>query len=373
MSSTLGASFRVTTYGESHGGAVGVICDGIPACVPVDLEQIQCQLSRRRPGQSRFTTPRQEQDLLQVSSGLEDGHTLGTPVHLWVANKDSNPKEYESMKALYRPSHADFTTLHKYRTRPKSGGGRASARETVARVAAGAFAEQILRHFIPDLSIVAFVDQLGSVAMSADFDCHTLSREQVDQNPLRYPDLNHYESAAGLLSRVKDAGDSLGGAICCIIQGIPVGLGEPVFSKLEADLARAMLSIPACRGFEIGSGFSSITMLGSQHNDLFEQKTGGRIGTRTNYSGGVQGGISNGEPIKFRTAFKPVSTIGLPQQTLNTAAERVEYSPQNGRHDPCVVPRAVPIVESMAAVVLLDHFLRHRGQNSLDPMGGSQV
>ncbi len=355
MSSTFGTLLRVTTFGESHGKAVGAILDGCPANLPLTEADIQPQLTRRRPGQSDLTTPRDEADAVTILSGVENGVTLGTPIALSVNNEDQRPHDYGEMTEVPRPSHADYTYLMKYGVKASSGGGRSSARETIGRVAAGAVAEKWLKTRFGDVSIVAYVSSVGTIEAPA-IKAEGLTRELVDATPVRCPDVNSAKEMITAIEEVRDAKDSLGGTVTCICRGLPAGLGEPVFDKLEAKLAQAMLSLPAVKGFEIGSGFSGTQMRGSEHNDAFVKKGGG-LGTNTNYSGGVQGGISNGEPIVFRVAVKPVATIGLAQKTVDMNGEPTTLEAK-GRHDPCVLPRAVPIVEAMAALVLADAALQ---------------
>ncbi len=354
MSSTFGTLFRVTTFGESHGKAVGAVVDGCPAKLRLSEADIQAQLGRRRPGQSDLATPRDEGDTVVILSGVESGLTLGTPIGLLVENRDQRPGDYAETADIPRPSHADFTYQMKYGIRASSGGGRASARETIGRVAAGAIAEKILKERC-DLSIVAYVSTVGTIE-APRIALEELTREAVDASPTRCPDQATAAKMVDLIEQTRDRKDSVGGVVTCLCRKVPVGLGEPVFDKLEAKLAQAMLSIPASKGFEIGSGFAGARMQGSAHNDPFVRK-GSRLGTRSNNSGGVQGGISNGEPIVFRVAFKPPATIGLPQKTATFQGKEVSLAAK-GRHDPCVVPRAVPIVESMAALVLVDMMLR---------------
>jgi chorismate synthase len=355
MSSTFGTLFNVTTFGESHGKAVGAVVDGCPAKLQLTEADIQPQLNRRRPGQSAITTPRDEADVVTILSGTENGITLGTPIALSVNNRDQRPADYGDMASVPRPSHADYTYLMKYGVRASSGGGRASARETIGRVAAGAIAEKWLKSRFGNVSIVAYVSSVGKITCP-DFGGDPLTRELVDANLVRCPDEATAQKMLTAIEQARDEKDSLGGTVTCICRGFPAGLGEPVFDKLEALLAQAMLSIPAVKGFEIGSGFAGTLMRGSQHNDVFVQK-GTRLGTKTNYSGGVQGGITNGEPVVFRIAIKPVATIGLPQQTIDLSGEAVTLEAK-GRHDPCVLPRAIPIVEAMTALVLADAALR---------------
>ncbi len=354
MSSTFGTLFRVTTFGESHGKAVGAVVDGCPANLRLAESDIQAQLDRRRPGQSDLATPRDETDAVVILSGVEGGMTLGTPIGLLVENRDHRPGDYAETEEIPRPSHADFTYQMKYGIRASSGGGRSSARETIGRVAAGAIAEKILKERY-DLSIVAYVSSVGTIDAPA-IGTDALTRAAVDGSPVRCPHKTAAGKMIGLIEKTRDRKDSVGGVVTCVCRNVPVGLGEPVFDKLEARLAQAMLSIPASKGFEIGSGFAGARMRGSEHNDPFVRK-GSRLDTRTNNSGGVQGGISNGEPILLRVAFKPPATIGLPQQTATFQGKEVSLAAK-GRHDPCVVPRAVPIVESMTALVLVDMVLR---------------
>ena len=350
MFSTFGTLFRVSTFGESHGRGVGVVIDGCPARLPLTEADIQRQLDRRRPGQSRLTTEREETDQVTILSGTQNGLTLGTPIGLMVPNRDQRPADYENLDRAPRPSHADFTYQAKYGIRATSGGGRASARETIGRVAAGAVAEKFLqeRHGV---EIVAWVSAVGELD-APEVDALRIDRAAVDQSAVRCPDAETAGRMIAEISRVREAADSVGGVVTCVCRNVPVGLGEPVFGKTEALLAQAMLSIPATKGFEIGSGFSGARMRGSRHNDPFVLKDG-RLGTLTNRSGGVQGGITNGEPIVFRVAFKPPATIGQAQATADFDGQPVTLEAR-GRHDPCVVPRAVPIVESMAALVLAD-------------------
>ena len=354
MSSTLGTLFKVTTFGESHGKGVGAIIDGCPPGMALTEADIQPQLSRRRPGQSALSTPRQEADQVTICSGTESGRTLGVPIMLLVNNKDQRPQDYNEMSRIPRPSHADFTYQMKYGIRASSGGGRASARETIGRVAAGAVAEKWLRETC-GIEIVAWVSAIGDI-VSPEADIGLISRVEVDRQIVRCPDAAASEQMEALIRDVSAARDSIGGVLTCVCRNVPAGLGEPVFDKLEARLAQAMLSLPAAKGFEIGSGFAGARMRGSQHNDPFVRKAH-RLGTTTNFSGGIQGGISNGEPIVFRVAFKPAATIGLDQKTVDFDGEPVILAAK-GRHDPCVAPRAVPIVEAMAALVLADMALQ---------------
>ncbi len=356
MSSSFGTLFRVTTFGESHGQGVGAVVDGCPPGISLNESDIQPQLDRRRPAQSKLTTSREEADRVAVLSGVDNGMTLGTPIALMVKNTDQRPGDYRQMRSIPRPSHADYTYQMKYGIQALSGGGRASARETIGRVAAGAIAEKFLSEQY-GIDIVAWVNSVSKIE-AAPADMLNITRNDVDQNAVRCPDASTAEKMITAIENAKEAGDSLGGIITCVCRNVPAGLGEPVFDKAEAMLAQAMLSIPATKGFEIGSGFAGSRMRGSEHNDAFIKK-GARLGTATNYSGGMQGGISNGEPIIFRVAFKPPATISLPQKTVDfEGADTVLEA--KGRHDPCVVPRAVPIVESMAALVLVDLTLRQK-------------
>ncbi len=360
MSSSLGTLFRVSTFGESHGVGVGAIVDGCPAGLQLSEADIQPQLDRRRPGQSDLTTPREEADQVTILSGVENGLTLGTPIGLLVHNKDQRPGDYGEMDLVPRPSHADFTYQAKYGIRASSGGGRSSARETIGRVAAGAIAEKILREEW-GVEIVAWVSSVGAEeAVNVDVD--SVSRDQVDGNLSRCPDKPSAVRMEALVREVLEAKDSVGGVVSCVCRNLPAGWGEPVFDKLDAMLAQAMLSLPATKGFEIGSGFAGTRLRGSQHNDPFVQK-GKRLGTLTNYAGGTLGGISSGEPVLFRVAFKPVATIGQSQQTVDFDGKPVILEAK-GRHDPCVVPRAVPIVESLPALVLLDLALRQKTRSA---------
>ncbi len=358
MSSTLGTNFRVTTYGESHGKSVGAIVDGCPPGLSLSERDIQPQLDRRRPGQSQLATDRDEADRVTILSGVENGRVLGTPIALSVANKDQRPGDYAAMRAIPRPSHADYTYQMKYGIRTVSGGGRSSARETIGRVAAGAIAEKFLFETY-GIEIVAWVTSVGTITF-AGVDETRITRREVDSTPVRCPAKDEAGHMTQKITEAKEANDSLGGIITCVCRNVPAGLGEPVFDKMEAQLAHAMLSIPATKGFEIGSGFSGTRMSGSSHNDPFVKK-GERLGTATNFSGGIQGGISNGEPILFRVAFKPPATIGKAQTTVDFEGRAVTLEAK-GRHDPCVVPRAVPIVETMAALVIADLALRQKGR-----------
>jgi chorismate synthase len=353
MSSSLGVLFRVTTFGESHGPAIGVVIDGCPPRLPLDLGQIQAELDRRRPGQSRLVSQRKEADQVEILSGVLDGVTLGTPIAMMIRNQDARSKDYEDIARAYRPSHADYTYDAKYGIRAVAGGGRASARETAGRVAAGAVAQQLLAR--RGVSIVAWVDEVWGIA--ATVDDTAVTRADVDVNDVRCPDATAAAQMIERIERARKDGDSVGGVIRAVARGVPAGWGEPVFDKLEADLAGAMMSIPAVKGVENGSGFAGTRLTGSEHNDLFYRRDDGTIGTRTNRSGGIQGGISNGEPITLRIAFKPTATIMRPQPTVDPDGNPAVLEPR-GRHDACVLPRAVPIVEAMFALVLADHALR---------------
>jgi chorismate synthase len=356
MSSTFGTLLKVMTFGESHGKGVGAVLDGCPSNINLSEADIQRQLDRRRPGQSKLTTKRAEPDRVTILSGVENGKTLGVPIGLLVANKDQKPGDYDAMKFIPRPSHADYTYQMKYGIRSASGGGRSSARETVGRVAAGAIAEKYLLETF-GIEIVAWVQSVGDVeAPSIDVDL--VSRDEVDQTMVRCPDRIAADKMIECIDDVRDRNDSIGGTVSCVCRNVPPGLGEPVFDKVEAKLAQAMLSIPATKGFEVGSGFAGARMLGSLHNDPFILK-GEKLGTQTNFSGGVQGGITNGEPIVFRVAFKPPATIGIPQKTVDFEGKQAVLEAK-GRHDPCVVPRAIPIVECMAALVIADFALQQK-------------
>ena len=361
MSSSFGTILKVTTFGESHSSGVGAILDGCPPGIAISEKDIQKQLDRRRPGQSNLSTSRNEKDQISLLSGVENGFTLGTPIAMVVINKDHNPADYKDFRSVPRPSHADYTYQMKYGLRSASGGGRASARETIGRVAAGAIAEKILAdaNLADDrgIEIIAWVSAVGKIQCPL-IDMDLITRSKVDKTAVRCPHLKTAQKMITLIENIKKEADSIGGVISCVCRNVPIGLGEPVFDKLEAKLAQAMLSIPATKGFEIGSGFKGSQMSGSRHNDLFIKKKD-RLGTITNNSGGIQGGISNGEPIFFKIAFKPTATIGKAQKTVDFNGSPVELVGK-GRHDPCVVPRAVPIVEAMTALVLGDFLLRQR-------------
>jgi chorismate synthase len=358
MGNTFGHLFRVTTFGESHGGGVGVVVDGCPPRLDLKVEEIQAELDRRRPGQSKITTPRQEQDRCEILSGVFDGHTLGTPIALLVRNQDTRPQDYSQMASTYRPSHADATYDAKYGIRNYQGGGRSSARETIGRVAAGAIAKKILQQ-VAGVDIIGYVQRIQDI--EANIDPNQVDLDQVESTIVRCPDPEAAQRMIDRIEAVRDQGDSIGGVVECVARQVPVGLGSPVFDKLEADLAKGMMSLPASKGFEIGSGFAGTLLTGSQHNDEFYTDATGTLRTRTNRSGGTQGGISNGENIIIRVAFKPTATIRKAQNTVTNTGEATVLAAK-GRHDPCVLPRAVPMVEAMAALVLCDHLLRHQGQ-----------
>ncbi len=357
MGNTFGHLFRITTWGESHGGAVGVVVDGCPPRLKLTEADIQPDLDRRRPGQSRIVTQRKETDTVKIFSGTFEGRTLGTPILMFVANEDQRSEAYTEMATKFRPSHADFTYQAKYGIRAWPGGGRTSARETVGRVAAGAIAKKLLLEQF-GVEVLAYVTQVERI--SAEVNREKVRFKDIESNIVRCPDHAAAERMIRAIDRVRKEGDSVGGIIEGVARGVPVGWGEPVFDRLEADLAKAMLSLPATKGFEIGSGFSGVAMRGSAHNDIFRMK-GRRVRTLSNRSGGVQGGISNGETIYFRVAFKPTATILQEQNTVDDEGRNVKIKAR-GRHDPCVLPRAVPLVESMTALVLADHALRHRAQ-----------
>ncbi len=364
MGNNFGTLFRISTWGESHGGSVGVVIDGCPPGLSLIEEDIQVELDRRRPGQSDITTPRNEPDRVEILSGVYDGLTLGTPIAMNVRNKDARSSAYSEMKLAYRPSHADFTYDAKYGRRMAEGGGRSSARETIGRVAAGAVARKILKE-AANIEIVAFVESIQDIRIPESV--IDIDRESVEATAVRCP---HPETAKAMIERIKQVrseGDSIGGTIGCNVVGLPAGLGEPVFDRLEADLAKAMLSLPATKGFEVGSGFSGTSLRGSEHNDIFENRDG-QIRTRTNQAGGVLGGISSGESLWFRTAFKPTATILREQETVTSSGEPTTLIGK-GRHDACVLPRAVPIVEAMTALVLVDHWMRNAAQNDTFKFG----
>ena len=353
---SFGQFFKITTFGESHGGAVGVVIDGCPAGIEITTEEIQVELDRRKPGQSEITSPRKEEDIIHILSGVFEGKTTGTPILLLAYNKDAKSEDYNHLKNLYRPGHADFTYFEKYGLRDFRGSGRASARETLARVASGAIAQKYLKQKL-GVEIVSFVEQVGNIKTGINF--NIVTREMVESNIVRCPDQEKAQEMIKLIEQVRDKGDSIGGIIRGVIKNVPAGLGEPVFDKLPADLGKAMMSINAVKGFEIGSGFEGTKMRGSEHNDEFIIDGKGKPKLKTNYAGGTLGGISTGENIYFRVAFKPVSTIKKPQKTVNLQNEVVDLE-AFGRHDPCVLPRAVSIVDAMSALVIMDHYLRQK-------------
>jgi len=356
MSSTLGHLFRIHTFGESHGGGVGVVIDGCPPRIPLTPAHIQHELDRRRPGQSEIVTPRKEADAAEILSGVHDGLTLGSPIAILVRNTDQRPAAYDEMAVKYRPSHADYTYDAKYGIRAPSGGGRSSARETIGRVAAAAVARQVLDALHPGIEILAWVQSIQHLEANAD--PSTVTRLDIESNIVRTADPAMVDPMIEHIKTIRADGNSVGGVIQCVIRNAPPGLGEPIFDKLEAELARAMLSIPATKGFEIGSGFAGTLLTGRDHNDAFRMENG-TVRTATNRSGGIQGGITNGEHILFRVAFKPTATIMTPQETVTSSGENTELQGK-GRHDACVLPRAVPIVEAMATLVLTDHLLRQQ-------------
>ena len=357
MANTFGHLFRLTTWGESHGGGVGVVVDGCPPRLKLTEADIQPDLDRRRPGQSSIVTPRKEADTVQILSGTFAGKTLGTPICLWVRNQDARPEAYSEMAAKFRPSHADYTYQSKYGIRAGPGGGRSSARETIGRVAAGAIAKKILRERY-GVEVLAYVSQVQRIV--AEIDPERVKARDIESNIVRCPDSAAASRMIRLIEKVRQAGDSVGGIVQGVARGVPAGWGEPVFDRLEADLAKAMLSLPASKGFDIGSGFGGILLTGTQHNDPFRAR-GGKVYTTSNRSGGIQGGISNGETIYFRVAFKPVATVMQAQLTVDVECRNTTLKGR-GRHDPCVLPRAVPIVEAMTALVLVDHALRQKAQ-----------
>ena len=361
MSSTFGQAFRITTFGESHGGGVGVVIDGCPPRLAISLEEIQRDLDRRRPGQSHLTTPRDEADRAEILSGVFEGHTLGTPIAILVRNQDARPAAYEHMKDVFRPSHADYTYEAKYGIRNWQGGGRASARETIGRVAAGAVARKLLASQC-GVEVLSWVSRVHEI--EAKIDANTVTLAAIEANPVRCPDAGAAAEMERAIDAARRRGDSLGGVVECVARRVPVGLGAPVFDKLEAELAKALMSLPASKGFEIGSGFAGTHLTGIEHNDPFEPGPDGRPRTRSNRSGGVQGGISNGEDIVVRVAFKPTATIRLAQDTVDREGKATTLEAQ-GRHDPCVLPRAVPMVEAMVLLVLADHWLRQRAVEAI--------
>jgi chorismate synthase len=357
VANTFGHLFRVTTWGESHGGGVGVVVDGCPPRIKLTEADIQPDLDRRRPGQSKIVSPRKEADIVQILSGTFGGKTLGTPISMWVKNEDARPDAYSEMATKFRPSHADYTYQAKFGIRNWQGGGRTSARETIGRVAAGAIAKKLLRER-HGVEVLAYVQQVQKIC--ADVDPEKVRFEEIESNIVRCPDGATAERMIRLIEKVRRAGDTVGGIVEGVARGVPPGWGEPVFDRLEADLAKGMLSLPASKGFEIGSGFDGIKLTGLQHNDAFRAK-GGKVITPTNRSGGIQGGISNGQTIYFRVAFKPVATVMHEQDTVDIDFKNTTLKAR-GRHDPCVLPRAVPMVEAMTALVLVDHAMRHQAQ-----------
>ena len=366
MRNTCGHLFTLTTFGESHGAAVGGVIDGMPAGIDIDVAFIQQELNRRRPGQSRLTTSRQESDQVELLSGVFEGKSTGCPIGFIVRNENQHSQDYENLRTLFRPSHADFTYSNKYGVRDHRGGGRSSARITISRVVGGALAKLALRQ--QDISIQAYTSQVGNIALDKDYNHYDLS--QTELNDVRCPDPQKAEQMAQLISSVKAEGDTIGGIITCVVKGCPVGLGEPEFSKLHAELGAAMLSINAVKGFEYGDGFEGVTKRGSEVNDRFVSyntdatdgtATGKAITTTTNHSGGIQGGITNGQDIYFRVAFKPVATLLKEQQTVDLEGNETIFTAR-GRHDPCVLPRAVPVVEAMAAMTILDHLMLQKGE-----------
>ncbi len=351
---SFGKLFTLTTFGESHGEALGGIIDGCPSGLIIDLDFIQSELDRRRPGQSQIVTQRKESDKVEFLSGIFEGKTMGTPIGFIIRNENQKSTDYEHNTDVYRPSHADYTYDAKYGMRDHRGGGRSSARETVSRVVAGAIAKLILKEH--GITIQAYTSQVGDIKLLKEY--HDLDLSKIDTTIIRCPDALLAETMIHKIEQVRKSGDTIGGVISCIIKGTPVGLGEPVFDKLHAEIGKAMLSINAVKGFEYGSGFEGVKMKGSQHNDLFNIEND-KVITKTNHSGGIQGGISNGQDIYFKVAFKPVATIMQKQETVNSKNENVDMTGK-GRHDPCVLPRAVPIVEAMAALVIADHLLRNK-------------
>lgn len=352
MSNTFGNIFKLTTFGESHGPGIGGIIDGMPAGITVELDFLQSELNRRRPGQSALTTDRKEADKVELLSGIFEGKTTGCPIGFLVRNENQHSNDYDNMRDVFRPSHADFTYQTKYGIRDHRGGGRTSARETIARVVGGAFAKMVLQQ--KGIHITAYTSQVGNIALSGNY--HDYDFNEIERNPVRCPDAAKAAEMAQLIAEVKSQGDTIGGIISCVIKGCPIGLGEPVFGKLHAQLGAAMLSINAVKGFEYGEGFAGVTARGSEQNDLFQPDGKGGITTLTNHSGGIQGGLSNGQDIFFRVAFKPVATLLREQPTVNKQGQSTLLKAR-GRHDPCVLPRAVPIVEAMAAMVILDNYM----------------
>ncbi len=357
MGNSFGQLFRITTWGESHGGGVGVVVDGCPPRVALTEADIQPDLDRRRPGQSKIVTPRKESDTVKILSGTFEGKTLGTPISMWVKNEDQRSEAYNEMAVKFRPSHADYTYQAKYGVRAWPGGGRTSARETIGRVAAGAVAKKILREQF-GVEVLAYVKQVKNLV--GEIDPEKVKLRDIESNIVRCPDAAMAEKMIRLIERTRNVGDTVGGIVEGVARGVPAGWGEPVFDRLEADLAKGMLSLPATKAFEIGSGFGGVLLTGREHNDPFRMK-GGKVRTTSNRSGGIQGGISNGETIFFRVAFKPVATVMHEQDTVSVDLKNTTLKGR-GRHDPCVLPRAVPMVEAMTALVLIDHALRHKAQ-----------
>lgn len=349
---TFGKLFTLTTFGESHGAAIGGVIDGMPAGIDVDIDFIQSELNRRRPGQSKLTTSRQEGDKVELLSGVFEGKTTGCPIGFVVRNENQHSQDYENLRTLFRPSHADYTYYKKYGVRDHRGGGRSSARITISRVVGGAFAKLALRQL--GISIQAYTSQIGEIALDRDYKKYDLTLTET--NDVRCPDIEKAQEMATLIEQVKAEGDTIGGVISCVIKGCPIGLGEPEFNKLHAQLGNAMLGINAVKGFEYGEGFAGVTQRGSEQNDIFTVEHGLPVTTKSNHSGGIQGGISNGQDIYFRVAFKPVATLLREQQTVDLDGNPTTFTAK-GRHDPCVLPRAVPVVESMAAMVILDNYL----------------
>jgi chorismate synthase len=358
MGNTFGHLFRITTFGESHGGGVGVVIDGCPPLLEISEAEIQVELDRRKPGQSKITTPRRESDTCEIISGVFEGKTTGTPIAILIRNQDARSQDYNEMAEKYRPSHADLTYDAKYGIRSWQGGGRSSARETIGRVAAGAIAKKILQQ-VAGVEIIGYVSRIKN--LEAVVNPNTVTLEQVESNIVRCPDSECAEKMVDLIDQIRREKDSIGGVVECVARNVPKGLGMPVFDKLEADLAKAVMSLPASKGFEIGSGFAGTLLKGSEHNDEYYLDQNKEIRTRTNRSGGIQGGIANGENIIIRAAFKPTATVGKEQNTVTRSKEETVLAAK-GRHDPCVLPRAVPMVEAMVALVLCDHLLRHHGQ-----------
>ena len=354
MRNTFGHIFTLTTFGESHGAGIGGVVDGMPAGIDIDLDFIQSELDRRKPGQSRITTGRQEGDVVEILSGVFEGKSTGCPIGFLVRNTNQHSKDYENVRNVYRPSHADYTYTQKYAIRDHRGGGRSSARETISRCVGGAFAKLALRQL--GIEVVAYTSQVGMIALDRDYSQYDFS--QIENNPVRCPDPVAAKQMEQLILDVKADGDTIGGVITCVVKGVPVGLGEPAFSKLHAELGAAMLGINAVKGFEYGEGFAGVGQRGSEQNDIFYHD-GSRISTRTNHSVGIQGGISNGQDIYFRVLFKPVATQLRPQPTVDKEGEEIMLEVK-GRHDPCVLPRAVPVVEAMAAMTILDHHLLNK-------------